>query len=190
MFFNNKRKKILENKKRIVFLTNNLILCSDFLFIYSDKKYFLENFSRSSGFKRNDVEVISKIFADFSSSFFGKKIYFKVFEGNGDNFRAVFSKKPIKISSLNNVKIGQMLGYPECCIKKYNEEDDGSGRSINSSMRYLQQIREIGLKDDYFEVNHSFNMGGSKLGFFPCSPKCLKAKKILNEYKRIEKILK
>ena len=85
---------------------------------------------------------------------------------------------------------GLFLGYPECCVKKYCEEQKKSyPQSYNSAKRYLKQCKEMKIKKDLFNI-YVGNKSASceKYGFIPCSPKCKNALKLIEKYeKAIEK---
>lgn len=61
------------------------------------------------------------------------------------------------------IKNGKLLGYPECCVKKYAEDRDNG---VNVETRASQQLLEA-LKEG--EVDSHVYFTGF---FFPCSPHC------------------
>ncbi len=104
-------------------------------------------------------------------------------------------KEFITKGKFNHLNLGKVLGYPKCCIRKFVEEykEDGKGYiCFDSAKRYLKQLEEMKIKEDLFGLKVSKNgvvMESTIAGFIPCSPKCKKAIKLIENYKSINKIL-
>lgn|SRR3990167_4900540 len=180
-------KKIKKLVKDFRFISDNVNIGVDcLLFINSNKKVV---FYIICNYKKDEVSLFISYMGWVFSNYLKQKIYIKTKLVNGGT-KILFSKKPIyKNFNFTDAEIGKLLKFPECCVKKYVEENNFNGLSDNSSLRYLNQLKEIGAKKDIFEINFSPDSGGSKYGFVPCHPKCKKALKLIQEYKFIEKVL-
>ena len=64
--------------------------------------------------------------------------------------------------------LGEILGYPDCCVKQY-AEDRGKGVNVEerASRQLIEAVKEGGVD------THAYFTGY----FFPCSPRCEKALK-------------
>ena len=67
--------------------------------------------------------------------------------------------------------VGELLGYPSCCVERYIQDRLSEGASVEvRASREVEQLKKEGGKPDfhaYFARN-----------FFPCEPRCRSASKI------------
>lgn len=150
------------------------------LMVYRNKPSIELEFFESCA---NDIALILKVSAE---TILKKPLYIYQLPMEGrkkkNEKRLLISKNKLNIKKWNNEIIGLELGIPNCCVKKYCEEDDGSGNSNNSAIRYLEQLKKKRIKKDPFEV-HVSNIGAmTSYGFIPCSPTCKKAVKIHEDF--------
>lgn len=118
-----------------------------------------------------------------------RKIYFGKYNLNGTK-GLLLLKKPLKNKIKSIKELGKILGIPNCCIKKYIEEDDGRGYSRNSAKRYIKQFEKLGRKTDPFDISISATHAETGIGLIPCNPRCEDALKIVNNFEKIKKRLK
>jgi len=112
--------------------------------------------------------------------------------------RLCASKNKKLFDKLGNIKhsnkkfslvVGKYFGIPDCCIKKYIE-DNNKDSSRESFIRYKRQLIDLKIKEDIYEIGwdvHSNKTVCNAVGFIPCHPHCKKAKKILKKLIRIKK---
>lgn len=62
-------------------------------------------------------------------------------------------------------RMGQLLGYPDCCVDKYASDRE---QGINAEVRAASQLKELGIDPDSHAYLASY--------FFPCSPTCQMAR--------------
>ncbi len=149
-----------------------------------------------------DFDLLANLYIAFSEECTRKKIYAYDF-GDERGLKEFFilshneiDRKDLIIKNkFNHRKLGEILGYPKCCIDKFIEEyrgDRATSMSWDSAKRYLDQVKKMKIKEDPFEVKISKNgivMDSKIYGFIPCSPKCKEALKMINNYKLIKEIL-
>lgn len=128
-----------------------------------------------------EMTIVSSILRDFSENVLKRKIYINTFR---EQF--LLSKKRIyKQTDSSHRSLGILLGIPDCCIRKYCEENKDSG-SWNSAMRYFKQCNDIKVRDK-FGVKIAEGTGVfCTYGFIPCSPTCENAIKIWNKCEKIK----
>lgn len=64
-------------------------------------------------------------------------------------------------------RMGRLLGYPECCVKRYAQD---RAEGVNVETRAAQQLLHL-LKEEEKADTHAYILGF----FFPCKPDCPKA---------------
>jgi len=104
--------------------------------------------------------------------------------------------KDITFPKINNQKLGKFLGYPDCCVQQFEKDFDvkykgGGVIDYQSAKRYLEQLKEMKIKKDPFEVKIYKNkeIGIDSICFIPCSPKCKKALRIQKNSQIVLKFL-
>jgi len=93
-----------------------------------------------------------------------EKIRRKVQRKPGDNVNSIRFAYPEEFEPRWLIRLGEALGYPECCVKRY-AEDRGNG--VNVEQRASQQLLEA-VKEGKQIDTHVYYTGY----FFPCSPTC------------------
>jgi len=162
------------------------------LFLFGKKNTF------ETSMKNLKEAVVMKNFLHyFCESVLDKKVY--SYLGNNSKSYSIYISKVNIEKKLNllvkyrkslNLELGEILGYPACCVKRYCEEAKDTS-SFHSVVRYRTQCKSLDIKDNFY-VNFAYedNVGFLLFGFVPCSPKCPNAIKILNEYNKIQGAIK
>ena len=142
----------------------------------SYKAYY--HWSGELGLRRNQVKVrpsVHEIYFFKEKATIGKlrglmrerdKIRRKVQRKPGPNTDSIMFAYPEEFNKKWLLKNGELLGYPECCVKQYA---DDRIKSVNAEARASKQLIEA-LQEG--EVDSHVYFTGY---FFPCSPRCEKA---------------
>ncbi|MFH1180545.1 MAG: DUF483 domain-containing protein [Candidatus Bathyarchaeota archaeon] len=102
-----------------------------------------------------------------------EKIRRKVQRKPGDNVDSIRFAYPEEFEPKWLNALGEVLGYPDCCVKRYAEE---RGSGVNVEARASQQLLDA-VKEAEVDT-HVYFTGY----FFPCSPRCEKALKKGHEW--------
>lgn len=181
-------------KKNAVF--NNSVNGEDFLaFLFGLRDSFI---TILKGLDGKEVKYLLERAILHLRKTLGLKLHYRVFYFESlveEGIVIVLSKKkiPKNISEWlmkDHYKTGIYLGYPKCCVKKFckeiNEHTKGNF-SKDASMRYKEQLKELKIKKDVFDVDIKYQ---GRFGFVPCHPKCPNALKFYKKYKDIVKTYK
>jgi hypothetical protein len=100
------------------------------------------------------------------------------------------------IESSREYRLGRILGFPECCIRKFSRDTRAAlknkgtkyfykSTNLYALTRYLKQCK----KKDPYELSYSLKFNESaysspSLSHIPCSPECIKTKKLSKKYKK------
>lgn len=95
--------------------------------------------------------------------------------------RAIFQIKPAglppsllvypeELSASYVIQLGELLGYPDCCVKRYADERSTGVYVEGRASQQIKELRKSGGKPDVFAYFSS--------SFVPCSPQCSKASEI------------
>ena len=139
-------------------------------------KLFCKN--RSLSYNMSDYKVIENV--DNSKAGFSNQLtHIPLSSDNGD-FLIFISKDPaiknISFSNISDDKLGQLLGYPECCINFFN-------RNKSLARKYNMDYVPLILKNEQMQAPYLINniiryFGYSLISHFPCTYHCENSIKI------------
>ncbi|MCS7386211.1 MAG: DUF483 domain-containing protein [archaeon GB-1867-005] len=177
---------ILRLRNKIKRLFKEIVLESDVFKAH-------ESWAKTLGLKMILEEVRPSIYEVYiyRESKVGKELK-KLFSTRREIRKAILQVKPLglppsllvypeELSATYVSELGRLLGYPDCCVKRYAEER-GSGVYVEErASRQIKELRRVGDKPDVY-VYFSSN-------FFPCTPRCQKASEIGRKlYEEIAKL--
>lgn len=105
----------------------------------------------------------------------------KLFSIRREIRRAIYQMRPVnlppsllvypeELSASYIVQLGEVLGYPECCIKRYASERSSGVYVEGRASQQIKELKKSGGKPDVFAYFSS--------SFLPCLPKCSRASEI------------
>lgn len=121
------------------------------------------------------------------------KILKKLFSIRREIRRAIYQIRPVnlppslivypeELSASYITQLGEILGYPECCIKRYADERSTGVYVESRASQQIKDLKKSGGKPDVFAYFSS--------SFLPCSPQCSKASEIGRKiYNKIASVL-
>ncbi|RLE52746.1 MAG: hypothetical protein DRJ26_04310 [Candidatus Methanomethylicota archaeon] len=166
---------ILQLRNKIRKLFKELVLKSEVFKAHKD-------WAKALGLKMMVEEVRPSIYEVYiyRESKVGKRLK-KLFSTRREIRKAIVQVKPLglppsllvypeELSTTYITELGELLGYPECCIKRYAEERSSGVYIEERASRQIKELKRAGDKPDIYAFFSS--------NFFPCTPKCPKASEI------------
>ncbi|MCS7365787.1 MAG: DUF483 domain-containing protein [archaeon GB-1867-035] len=109
------------------------------------------------------------------------KILKKLFSVRREIRRAIYQMRPVnlppslivypeELSASYITQLGEVLGYPDCCIKRYADERSTGVYVEGRASQQIKELKKSGGKPNAFAYFSS--------SFLPCSPQCPKASEI------------